>query len=65
MTNRIKDIRESKGMTRRKLAEQTGISYTRITDYENGYYKTENITVGKLHSIADALECKIDDLIAE
>lgn len=63
MTNNIKKIREKKGLTRKELAELSGIHYKKITDYENHYINTENITVGNLYKLAQALECKIDDLI--
>lgn len=63
MMNNIKEIREQKGLTRKELAELSGIHYKKVTDYENHYIKTENITVGNLYKLAQALECKIDDLI--
>ncbi|MDE6730911.1 MAG: helix-turn-helix domain-containing protein [Oscillospiraceae bacterium] len=63
MMNNIKEIREQKGLTRKELAELSGVHYKKVTDYENQYINTENITVGNLYKIAQALECKIDDLI--
>lgn len=63
MTNKIKEVREQKGLTRKELAEQSGVHYKKITDYENQYVRTENITIGNFYKIAQALECKIDDLI--
>lgn len=63
MTNRIKEARTEKGLSRRELAELSGLHYNKISDYENGYYKTENITVGNLYRLAKALGCKLDDLI--
>lgn len=65
MTNNIKEIREQKGLTRKELAEQSGIHYKKVTDYENQYVRTENITISNLYKIAQALECKIDDLLAD
>lgn len=65
MTNKIKEFREQKGLTRKELAEQSGVHYKKVADYENQYVRTENITVGNLYKIAQALECKIDDLLAE
>lgn len=39
--------------------------YNKISDYENGYVKTENITVGNLSRLAKALECTLDELITD
>ncbi|MDE5753740.1 MAG: helix-turn-helix transcriptional regulator [Oscillospiraceae bacterium] len=65
MTNNIKEMREKKGLTRKELAELSGVHYKKVTDYENQYVHTENITVGNLYKIAQALECKIDDLLTD
>ncbi|MBQ8824462.1 MAG: helix-turn-helix transcriptional regulator [Ruminococcus sp.] len=63
MKNNIKEIRERKGLTRKELAESSGVHYKKITDYENNYINIENVTIGNLYKIAKALECTIDDLI--
>lgn len=65
MQNKIKSMREEKGLTRKELAGKSGIHYNKISDYENNYVKTENITVGNIMKIAKALECKIEDIITE
>lgn len=65
MTNKIRRIREEKGLSRKELAKITEISYKRLGDYETNYYKTENITVGNLLKIAKDLDCTIENLIAE
>lgn len=62
MVNHIKEIREAKNVSRKALAELSGIHYSKISDYENGYVKTENITVGNLFKIANALNVTIDEL---
>ncbi|MCM1226034.1 MAG: helix-turn-helix domain-containing protein [Clostridium sp.] len=63
MANNIKEIREQKGISRKELAELSGVHYKKITDYENCYINIENVTVGNLNRIAKALECTIDELI--
>lgn len=63
MENRIKTIRIEKSISRSALADITGLHYNKIGDYENNRIPTENITVGNLYKIAQALECKIEDLI--
>lgn len=62
MTNHIKELRESKGISRKELSVRSGIHYNKISDYENGYTKTENITVGNLFKIASALNVTLDEL---
>ncbi|MDE6036621.1 MAG: helix-turn-helix transcriptional regulator [Ruminococcus sp.] len=63
MNNNIKEIREQKGLTRKELAEKSGVHYKKITDYENEYIDIENVTVKNLYKIATALECTIDALL--
>ena len=65
MTNRIKEIRESKGLSRKELAAASGLHYNKISDYENDYLKTENITIGNLLRIAKALDVTLESLIVE
>lgn len=60
MNFKIKEKRIEKGMTQEELAEKSGISRASILSYENGTAK--NITVKNLESIADALNCKIEEL---
>lgn len=65
VSNRIKELRESLGISRKELSERSGVHYTKITDYENGYAKTENITVGNIFKIAAALGVTIDELVSD
>ncbi len=60
--NNIKQLREAAGLSRKELAEKTGIRYTRITDYENSYIPIGNMTVENLSKIADALGVSLDEL---
>lgn len=62
MKNNIKEIREQKGLTRKELAELSGLHYKKITDYENNYINIENVTIGNLNRIAIALHCTLDEL---
>ena len=40
----LKDIRESKGLTRKELSELSGINFRSLQDYEQGH---KNITSAK------------------
>lgn len=62
MTNHIKEIRESKGITRKELSAMSDVHYNKLSDYENGYTKTENITIGNMLKIASALGVTLDEL---
>jgi transcriptional regulator with XRE-family HTH domain len=55
--------RQTKRYTRKKLSEESGVSFRMIQYYEQGtndINKAEALTVYKL---AQALECKVEDLL--
>lgn len=59
----LKQIREEKNITQAKLSELSGVNLQMIQKYEQGVKdinKAQGIT---LHNIAQALECKIEDLL--
>lgn len=59
----LKRIREEKNITQAKLSESSGVNLQMIQKYEMGIRdinKAQGIT---LHALAQALECKIEDLI--
>lgn len=59
----LKKIREEKNVTQIKLAEVSGVSLRMIQHYEQGVKdinKAQGIT---LYKIAQALECKIEDIL--
>lgn len=57
---RIKEVREKKGLTQEKLAEKTGLSKGFISDVENG--KTD-ISSDNLLKVADVLNANLDYLL--
>ena len=60
MVNRMKEIRESKGMTQEDLASKSGISRQTISAIENQKY--ENIKIKTLFAIAEALDSTFTDV---
>ena len=61
--NNLKRIREEKNITQAKLSDITGVNLQMIQKYEMGIRdinKAQGIT---LHKIAQALDCKIEDLL--
>lgn len=61
MDNNIRLIREQKGLTQGELAESAGIGRPYLSRVENGKY---NPGICLLLRIAQALECKVDDLVS-
>lgn len=59
----LKRIREEKNISQSKLSEISGVNLQMIQKYEQGVKdinKAQGIT---LHALAQALECKIEDLL--
>ena len=59
----LKKIREEKNITQAKLSEISGVNLQMIQKYEMGVRdinKAQGIT---LHALAQALECKIEDIL--
>ena len=60
MKNRLKEIREKKGMSQEELSEKSGISRTTISELETEKKEvTTNITLERL---AKALEEKVSNI---
>jgi len=59
----LKRIREEKNITQSKLSEISGVNLQMIQKYEMGIRdinKAQGIT---LHALAQALECKVEDIL--
>ncbi len=61
----LQKIRESKNITRKELAEMTGISYRSIQDYEQGHKNLSSANATTLYKFSLALGCRIEDLIED
>ena len=56
----LKRIRQSRNMTQRELARETGIKPTTLNNYETGRrFPNEE----KLVNLANALDCTVDELL--
>ncbi len=62
METRIRELREAQGLSRRELADRTGLSYTALTKWESG---TNEIGFDKAVIIARALRCNVSDLVCD
>ena len=63
MGNRIKDVRKSKGITQKELAEKLGVTPQAVSQFERS--EPDRFTIATLQNIAAALECQVDDLITK
>ena len=57
---RVRELRNSKGISQEKLAEMAGIDRSYMGNIERG---EKNITLKKAYEICDALDVKIEDLV--
>jgi len=62
LAQRLRHLRAERGMTRRQLAEQSGVSLPHIARIEGG---EGNVSVLLLDKLAQALSCPISQLVAE
>ena len=58
---KIKELRENKGISQDRLAELTGINRSTINRYENG--SIQKISFNNLLKICEALEIDIKNII--
>lgn len=61
MGNRLKELRESRGLSQAQLAEKTGISPDNIKSWELG--RRELVNIYTLIKLADALNYSVMDFI--
>jgi DNA-binding Xre family transcriptional regulator len=59
MKNNIKIVRQQKGKSLYWLAKNTGLAYRNLWDVEHG----ADVKLSTLYRIAEALQCKVTDLI--
>lgn len=61
MRYNLRQLRKAKGLTQGELAKKTGISRATINRIETGMQ--EDIMVSNIIKFAEALDCKISDLV--
>ena len=60
---KLKEIRESKGITQKTLAEMSGVNPRTVQNFEQGKSDINKAAVIKVYALAKALDCTIEDLI--
>jgi transcriptional regulator with XRE-family HTH domain len=61
--NSIQKLRVAAGLSQSQLATASGISVYTIQDYEHGRRDIGGIGIRRAKALADALGCKIEDLL--
>jgi transcriptional regulator with XRE-family HTH domain len=59
----LKKIREEKNISQSKLAEISGVNLRTLQDYEQGSKDINGVRGITLYKLAQALKCKIEDLL--
>lgn len=59
VSERLKEMRKSKGLTQKELADKAGVSESYICQIENG----KMVSLNKLDRLAEVLGCKVKDLV--
>lgn len=63
--NKLKERREAAGISQADLAALTGISVRVIQNYEQGTRPLNGARAITVKHLADALKCRMEDLIEE
>ena len=61
----LQSIREQQGLTRRELAERSGVNFRSIQDYEQGHKRLSSAGGDTLLRLATALGCPVEALLWE
>lgn len=60
---KLKEVRQAKGWSQSKLAENTGLNVRTLQHYEQGSKIFDHARLDTILKCAIALDCKIEDLI--
>ena len=62
---KLKEVRETAGLSQGQLAEATGISMRVLQNYEQGVRNLNGAKLVTLLKICKALQCKLHDIISD
>ena len=63
MTKKLKEMRQSRGLSQSQLAEKTGINIRTLQHYEQGSKNFDHARIDTILRVCIALGCKLDDII--
>jgi transcriptional regulator with XRE-family HTH domain len=63
--SRLADLRNAAELSQSKLAAKSGVPVSAIQQYEIGYRDINGAAVSRVKQLADALGCRIEDLIED
>lgn len=62
---KLQELRLHKGMSQSQLAKAANVSFKTIQAFEQGFSKIDNAKLITLVNLADALDCKIVDILED
>jgi len=62
---KLQELRQGAGMTQKAIAEASGLTLRAIRSYEQGQRDIESIGLKRVKTLADALGCKMEDLLED
>ena len=63
--SKLQERRKAAGLSQSQLAMASGVSVFMIQKYEGGFKDINRAAVISVKAMADALECRIEDLIED
>ena len=63
MVKKLKEMRQSRGLSQIQLAEKTGLSVGVLRHYEQGSKIFDNARIDTIMKVCIALNCKLEDVI--
>lgn len=63
MTKKLKEMRQSRGLSQSQLADKAGINVRVLQHYEQGSKNFDHARIDTLMKICIALNCKLEDVI--
>lgn len=63
MTKKLKEMRQSRGLSQSQLADKAGINVRVLQHYEQGSKNFDHAHIDTLMKICIALNCKLEDVI--
>lgn len=61
--NKLKEVRLSKGLTQKQLAESANINVRVLQHYEQGSKNFDHARIDTILSVCNILECQLSDII--